>query len=70
MLALSDKWASVLTSQPETGMGYQITTIYLKNGKQFDGVVIVGGLITRIGDDGDIPFEEGEIADIVVNHGK
>ncbi len=70
MLALSNKWAPVLLSQPETGMNYQIASIFLKSGQRFDHVRISGGFIVKICDNREIPFKEEEIANIVVNHGK
>ena len=69
MLALSDKWAPVLNDQPETGMGYQITSVFLKDGRRFDDVVITGGMITSVGGASDIPFDEPDIQRIEVNHG-
>jgi hypothetical protein len=66
MLQLTEKWAPILASQPETGMGYQIATITLHDGRAFGGAVIVGGLITKVGDNPEIPFREDEIAAIVV----
>ena len=70
MLALSNKWAPILVSHPETGMGYQIASVFLMDGRKFDHVSIVGGFITKIGNSADIPFKEEEIEKIVVNHGK
>jgi hypothetical protein len=70
MLALSNKWAPILASQPETGMGYQIASVFLMDGRRFDQVSIVGGFITKIGGSTDIPFNEAEIEKIVVNHGR
>jgi hypothetical protein len=70
MLTLSNKWAPILVSQPESGMNYQIASVFLKDGRRFDHVVIVGGYITRIGESNDIPFGDEEIDKIVVNHGK
>jgi hypothetical protein len=69
MLALSNKWAPILASQPETGMGYQIASVFLIDGRKFDHVTIIGGCITKIGSSTDIPFKETEIERIVVNHG-
>jgi hypothetical protein len=69
-LQLSDRWAPRLTSQLETGMGYQICKVKLKDGRCIEGVTIVGGTITKaIGYD-DLPFSEADIDDIVVTHGK
>ena len=70
MLALSNKWVPILVSQPETGMGYQVASIYLLDGRRFDRVTIVGGFITKIGESKEIPFDETEIERIVVNHGR
>ena len=70
VLKLSNKWANVLVPQPETGMGYQIASIYLKDGRRFDRVTIVGGTIADIDKDRAIPFTESEIERIVVTHGR
>lgn len=51
-------------------MNYQIASVFLKDGKRFDHVVIVGGFITTIDESNDIPFTEEDIDKIVVNHGK
>ena len=66
MLQLSDKWAPRLLAQPETGMGYQIASVILRDGKRFDQVMIVGGFITQVGDNKEIPFKEEQIVDIRV----
>jgi hypothetical protein len=70
MISLTGKWAAELTSKPETGMGYQVVTVVLKDGKRFEQVVIVQGQISGIRGRKDIPFSEGEIAEIIVTHDK
>ena len=70
MLQLSDRWAARLISQGESGMGYQVATVILRDGQRLDGALIVGGVITRISGRPDIPFGEADIADIVVTHDK
>lgn len=70
MIVLSERWAKDLVSQPETGMGYQVASVYLKDGRQFDDVMIVEGRITSIKNDSKIPFLEADIVKIVVTHGK
>jgi hypothetical protein len=70
MVQLSDKWAPILVSQPETGMGYQIASIVLRDGTRYNQVVIESGVITRIRHYGKIPFKEEDIADIIVTHDK
>jgi hypothetical protein len=69
MLKLSDKWAPVLTAQPETGMGYWIATVILKDGRKFSNTVVDSGWISKVGDSTKIPFVETDIESIVVDHG-
>jgi hypothetical protein len=66
VLALSAKWAARLNEQPETGMGYQVATVLLKDGKRVQGVMIIGGIITKVAGADSIPFVEDDITDIVV----
>lgn len=70
MIELSTKWATELASKPETGMGYQIVSVILKNGKRFDQVAVVEGRISEIRGRKDIPFTEDQIAEIVLTHDK
>lgn len=70
MLQLGARWAESLTDRAETGMGYQVVSIYLKDGRCFDRVVVVGGLISSVSGSQEIPFSDEEIARIVVTHDK
>ncbi len=70
MITLSTKWTSELASKPETGMGYQVVSIILKNGKKFDQVAVVEGRITEIRGYKDVPFTEDQIAQIILTHDK
>lgn len=70
MIELLPKWAAVLVNTPETGMGYTVCTIELKDGRVFERVVIVGGTVTRCDGSNDIPFAASEISDITPTHDK
>lgn len=70
MIKLSEKWAKLLVSKPETGMGYQVVSIILKNGMRYDQVVINSGYITHMRNYDNIPFEEIDIEQIIVTHEK
>lgn len=70
MIALSQKWADKLLSQPEAGMGFQVVSIMLYNGKRFDRVIVDSGYVTRIKGIEGIPFKEEDIADIIVTNDK
>jgi hypothetical protein len=70
MIALSPKWAMELASKPETGMGYQVVSIVLRDGRRFDQVVVVEGQITEIRGRKDIPFIENQIDQVILTHDK
>lgn len=70
MITLSTRWASELASKPETGMGYQVVSVILKDGRRFDQVAVVEGKIAEIRGRKDIPFTEDQIAQIVLTHDK
>lgn len=55
---------------PETGMGYVIASIILKDGRRFDQVVIDSGYITRIRGYKSIDFTEEDIQEIIATHDK
>jgi hypothetical protein len=67
MISLGDKWVPVLLS-PETGMGYQIASVFLRDGRRFDKVAITQGVITQIDGKKEIPFKEEDCEDIQVTH--
>lgn len=69
-LRLGPAWAAVLSSQSETGMGYQVVSILLKDGRRFDNVTIVDGTIFLSLGNRQPPFIEGDVAEIVVTHGR
>lgn len=69
-IALSKRWASYLKSLPETGMGYQVVSVRLNDGRQYNQVVIDSGYITRVRGYEEVPFTESDIAVIVVTHEK
>ena len=54
-----------LLNEPETGMGYQICTVILKDGQVFEFVIFENGeMISKM------KFSKDDIADIILTHGK
>jgi hypothetical protein len=70
MIELSDKWIELILSQGETGMGYHVISVVLRDGRRYDKVVVDGGFITRVKGYDTIPFTEEEIVEIIVTHDK
>ena len=70
MITLSAKWKSELVSKPETGMGYQVVSVILQDGRRFDQAAVVDGVISEIRGLGRIPFTEDQIAQIILTNEK
>ena len=68
MLRLSSKWAEFFKSQPETGMGYVIATVILKDGREYQRATIIGGVISAIDGRSAVPFTEDGISEFVITH--
>ena len=70
MIELSKELINQLINKPETGMGYQIVSIVLRDGTKYNQVVVDSGNITHIKGFEDIPFSEEDIQEIIVTHDK
>lgn len=68
---LPDDFSNFLKMQPETGMGYQIVTVYTMDGKWYERVLILNASeIATVDGKTDIPFNPSDIIRIVVTHDK
>ena len=52
----------------ETGIGYQVISVELKDGRCFDQVVASEGCIIEVRGYEVIPFAPEEVASVIVNH--
>jgi hypothetical protein len=67
---LPEEFADVLAAQPETGMGYWVASVRLRDGRRFDRVVINGGLVTQVHGFSDVPFQPSQVVELWVTHDK
>lgn len=71
LMRLSDRWALELRDEPETGMGYQIATVILKDGRRLPNTAIIDcTYIGAVDCTRGPPFSESDIASIIVDHGE
>lgn len=70
MLELSDKWIDFILSHGETGMGYHVISVILRDATRYDKVVADSGYITRVKGYDTIPFAEEDIDEVIVTHDK
>jgi len=64
------KWQQKVRALAETGMGYTVVSLVLRDGRRFDQAIIDSGWLSRVRHLPDIPFTEDDIADIVPSHEK
>lgn len=57
-----------LKQDAETGIGYQVVAVELKDGRCFDQVVASEGCIIEVRGYSEIPFAPDEVASVSVNH--
>jgi hypothetical protein len=57
-----------LKGAEETGMGYQIVSVQLRDGRTFDQVVTSEGCIIEVRGYKEIPFSPDDVASVNVNH--
>ena len=57
-----------LKREKETGIGYQIVSVTLKDGRSFDQVVASEGCIIQVRGYAAVPFAPDEVASVRVNH--
>jgi hypothetical protein len=60
--------ADSLKRNKETGIGYQVVSVELKDGRYFDQVVCSEGCIIQVRGNAEIPFSPDEVAIVRVNH--
>ena len=61
-------WSQFLASKPETGMGYQVVAVTLRDGRRIEDVAIVEGMIGEVRGHTDIPFEPDDITAVELTH--
>ena len=57
-----------LKRDKETGIGYQIVSVKLKDGRFFEQAVVSEGCIIQVRGYTDVPFAPEELASVSVNH--
>lgn len=69
-LLTENRFAEFFRTQPETGMGYWVTTAVLKDGREFRQVIVNSGYVTHVKGHNEIPFNESDVDHFVVTHEK
>ena len=68
LIPIPRELAEALKRQGETGMGYQVVSVTLKNGKHFDQVVASEGYVIQVRGYKDVPFTTDDVASVSLTH--
>jgi hypothetical protein len=68
LIPIPREYAEGLRRCGETGMGYQVVAVTLKNGRKFDQVVTSEGHVIQVRGYKDVPFSTDDVAAVSVNH--
>jgi hypothetical protein len=68
LVAIPSGFVDQLKRATETGIGYQVVSVELKNGRSFDQVVTSEGCIIEVRGCKEIPFAADDITSVRVNH--
>lgn len=68
LVRIPPETASDLKQQRETGLGYQVVSVQLKDGRSFDQAVASEGCIIAVRGYTEVPFQFDEVAMVEVNH--
>jgi hypothetical protein len=62
-------WSEFLAKNPETGMGYQVVSVTLRDGRKIEDVAIIqSSEIAKVRGHREIPFEPNDIIDMKLTH--
>ena len=70
LLPIPPKFLDDLHQAEETGVGYQVVAVRLRDGRWFNQVAVSEGHIVEVRGHRDIPFTPEDIDCLVVNHKK
>ena len=68
LIHIPDGLVGSLKRDTETGIGYQVVSVELKDGRSFDQVSTSEGCIIEVRGHEEIPFAADDIASVRVNH--
>ena len=68
LIPILPKTVEEMKLQRETGLGYQVVSVMLKDGRRFDQVVTSEGCIIQVRGHAEVPFTCHEVASLTVNH--
>jgi hypothetical protein len=70
LVQIPSRFVDHLKQNDETGIGYQVVSVELKDGRSFDQVATSEGCIIEVRGYNEIPFAAEDVASVSVNHNR
>jgi hypothetical protein len=70
LVPIPTRFVDHLKRADETGIGYQVVSVELKDGRSFDQVVTSEGCVIEVRGYKEIPFRSRDVASVSVNHNR
>ena len=68
LVPIPSRFLDHLKRSGETGIGYQVVSVELKDGRTFDQVAASEGCIVEVRGYREIPFATNDVASVTLNH--
>jgi hypothetical protein len=68
LVTIPSEFADYLKRQRETGLGYQVVSVNLRDGRRFGQVIVSEGCVIQVRGHRGVPFKQDEVASVQVNH--
>jgi hypothetical protein len=68
LVPIPSRFVAQLKREAETGIGYQVVSVVLKDGRSFDQVATSEGCIIEVRGYKEIPFAPDDVSALTVNH--
>ena len=68
VVSLPPESLSSLKKEKQTGPGYQVVAVQLKDGRRFEQVVASEGCIIAVRGHDELPFRTEEVSEVFLNH--
>jgi hypothetical protein len=66
---LPTKWSQFLADEPETGMGYQVIAVTLRDGRRIEDVAVIqSSIIGEVRGYSEVPFDPADITQVELTH--
>jgi hypothetical protein len=68
LVTIPSECVDYLKRQGDTGLGYQVVSVNLRDGRSFGHVIVSEGCVIQVRGHRGVPFKQDEVTSVQVNH--